>query len=103
MPIQKWLDNDDAMTEELLREKVVALTRQEYEKKEQMIYEEKQKEIMRRKYKKNKMEDIKQNYEMQNIRDEFIDSEISVYDYIYEIVKSYEEIKSKQRTEQQPC
>ena len=34
MPIQKWLDNDDAMTEELLREKVVAITRQEYAKKE---------------------------------------------------------------------
>ncbi|RZO77502.1 MAG: preprotein translocase subunit SecA [OM182 bacterium] len=34
VPIQKWLDNDDAMTEELLREKVVTLTRQEYAKKE---------------------------------------------------------------------
>tara|TARA_B100000686_G_scaffold226999_1_gene234306 strand:- start:50 stop:751 length:702 start_codon:yes stop_codon:yes gene_type:complete len=30
-----------------------------------------------------------------NIKDEFIDSEISVYDYVYEIVKSYEELSDK--------
>ena len=31
-----------------------------------------------------------------NVKDEFIDSEISVYDYIYEIVKSYEELSDKE-------
>ena len=32
---------------------------------------------------------------VQNVKDEFIDSEISLYDYIFEIVRSYKELSEK--------